>query len=168
MEMLKIEFQGELVSVYRLGKLTKCPLTSLYRAYHNGFRTGEELVAETKKHLVEFKGQWITKRKLCQITKSDYRSVQRRLKAGVKTENAVADLIDRRGATKSAKLSPSEVLSIYIALFKKEKSQGLIAAEFGVDQSTVSDIWRHKRWGWLTASLRYELERSHVLRQKNS
>lgn len=155
---MKVEYQGERVSIYRLGQLSGCPLTSLYRGYHNGLRTGEELVSEAQKHLVEYKGKLITKNKLCAITKSDYRSVGRRLKAGVATEDAVTDLVDRRGATKSAKLSPSEVLNIYVALFRKEKSQGLIATELGIHQSTVSDIWRHKRWGWLTAPLRHELE----------
>lgn len=153
-----VEYQGKLVSIYRLGQLSGCPLTSLYRAYHNGIRSGDELVSNVQKHLVEYKGKLITTRKLCKFTKSNYRSVQRRLKAGIAMDDAVVDLVDRRGATKSAKLSPSEVLNIYVVLFKKEKSQVLIAAEFGVHQSTVSDIWRHKRWGWLTAPLRYELE----------
>lgn len=155
---MKVEYQGEWVSIYRLGKLSGCPLTSLYRAYHNGLCTGEEMVAEVQKHLVEYKGKLVTTRKLCLLTKSDYRSVQRRLKAGVSTDDAVADLVDRRGCTKSAKLSPSDVLTIYVSLFSKSKSQGLIATEFGIHQSTVSDIWRHKRWGWLTAPLRHELE----------
>ena len=156
---MKVEYRGELVSIYRLGKLSGCPLTTLYRAYHKGLRTGEELVVEARKHLIEYKGELITTRKLCLITKSDYRSVKRRLKAGVATEKAVADLIDRRGgASKVSKLSPSDVLYIYATLFKKEKTQRLLAIEFGIHQSTVSDIWRHKRWDWLTAPLRYELE----------
>lgn len=155
---MRVEYQGEQVSIYELGKLSGCPLTSLYRAYHKGLRTGEALVTEAQKHLIEYKGKLITIRKFCLITRSDYRSVRRRLKAGLSLEAAAADLVDRRGATKSAKLSPSNVLSIYVSLFRKEKSQGLIAIEFGIHQSTVSDIWRHKRWGWLTAPLRHELE----------
>ncbi|AZS26265.1 hypothetical protein [Vibrio anguillarum] len=155
---MKIEYQGEMISIYKLAKLSGCALTSLYRAYHLGIRSGDELVAEARKHLVEYNGEFITTRKLCSLTQSDYRKVKRRLNAGVTADNATLDRIDRRGATKAAKLSPSEVLNIYVWLFRKEKTQGVIATEFDIHPSTVSDIWRHKRWGWLTAPLRYELE----------
>lgn len=153
-----VNYQGKQVSIYRLGKLSGCPLTTLYRAYHKGLRTGESLISEAQKHLVEYEGQLITVKKLCSITNSDYRAVLRRVKAGVDPQSAVLDKVDRRGSTKAAKLTPSDVLGIYVTLFRKEKSQRVIASEFGIDQSTVSDIWRHKRWGWLTAPLRHELE----------
>ena len=155
---MKVTYQGKEVSIYRLGKLTGCPLTSLYRAQKKGFVTGEELVEEARKHLIQYKGELITVRKLCLLTRSDYRSVKRRLESGLPVERAVADLVDRRGGTKKTKLTPSEVLVIYTTLFKKEKTQKCVAQEFGVHQATVSDIWRHKRWDWLTSPLRFQLE----------
>ena len=116
------------------------------------------MIKEAQKHLIMYEGKLITVRKLCLLTKSDYRSVQRRLKAGMSPEKAAADLVDRRGNAKNVLLVPSQVLTIYAMLFNGEKTQTLIAKEFNVHQSTISDIWRHKRWDWLTAPLRYELE----------
>lgn len=164
---MKVQYQGELISIYKLGKLSGCPLTSLYKAYHNGLRSGDELVAEAQKHLIEYNGKLITTRCLCSLTDSNYGRIRRRLKAGIAADDAVTDLVDRRGTTKLAKLSPSDVLQIYKSLFKKEKSQVLIASEFGVHQATVSDIWRHKRWGWLTSPLRHELELLQSTNSKN-
>ncbi|MFA0072151.1 hypothetical protein AB4396_00425 [Vibrio cyclitrophicus] len=75
----------------------------------------------------------ITTHKLCQQTNSDYRRVKRRMNTGVAAKNAVGKLIDKRGATtKTAKLSPSEVISIYVTLFRKEKGQAVLATEFDV------------------------------------
>lgn len=66
----------------------------------------------------------ITPHKLCQQTNSDYRRVKRGMNAGVAAKNAVEKLIDKRAATtKTAKLSPSKVISIYVTLFRKEKGQ---------------------------------------------
>lgn len=48
-----------------------------------------------------------------------------------------------------AKLSEAEVLAIYA--LKGTLSQRLIAAQFKVDQSHISEIHSGKRWGWLTA-----------------
>jgi hypothetical protein len=46
------------------------------------------------------------------------------MNAGVAAKNAVEKLIDKRAATtKTAKLSPSKVISIYVTLFRKEKGQ---------------------------------------------
>lgn len=155
---MKVEYHGELISVYQLGKRSGVPLSSLYRAYRKGLRNGDDLIREATKHLIDYQGERITTRQLCLKTRSDYRSVKRRLNAGVATEDAVADLTDHRGGTKSAKLSPSDVLTIYAWLFRKEKTQGQIAKAYGIHQSTVSDIWRHKCWDWITAPLRYALE----------
>ncbi|HAS8538210.1 TPA: hypothetical protein I7730_00155 [Vibrio vulnificus] len=157
---MKVNYNNESISIYKLGQLSGCPLTSLYRAYHSGLRCGDAIVKEARKNLVEHEGKWISKSKLCSITQSELRKVQRRLKAGVSVNDAVVDKKDRRGATKSAKLSPSDALNIYASLFWKEKTQTQIASEFGVHCSTISDIWRHKRWGWLTAPLRYSLEQT--------
>lgn len=75
----------------------------------------------------------ITPHKLCQQTNSDYRRVKRRMNAGVAVKNAVKKLIDKRAATtKTAKLSPSKVISIYVTLFRKEKGQAVLATEFDV------------------------------------
>lgn len=161
---ISVEYQDEQVSIYKLGKLSGIPLTTLYRAYRNGFSTGDELiaeakrVAEAKKQLVEYKGEFMTIQALCSKTKSNYGSVKRRLDSGMSAEQAVSDSTDRRGVSKATKLSPSDVMNIYVRLFNKEASQTLIANEYGVHSSTISDIWRHKHWGWLTSALRYQLE----------
>ena len=154
----KVEYQGLMVSIATLGKLSKCSTTSLYRAFHNGFRTGDELVVEVRKHLIEYKGEYISIRKLCLLTDSDYKSVKRRLKAGIPAESAILDLVDRRGAARARKLSASDVLEIYMVLFRKEKTQASVATDYDIHQSTISDIWRHRRWGWLVSPLRYQLE----------
>ncbi|EGQ9770299.1 hypothetical protein FWP32_22885 [Vibrio alginolyticus] len=155
---MSVQYQGQSMSVYRLAQLTGYPMTSLYRAYHKGLRTGEELLAEATKHLVTYQGKVMTARQLCAATDTSYRRVLRRLKAGVPAEKAVKDNVDRRGTNCASKLSPSEVLRIYELLFTKQVCQHTLAEEYGVHQSTISDIWRHKRWGWLTAPLRYQLE----------
>ncbi|EPM4498004.1 hypothetical protein ACTJ26_004168 [Vibrio parahaemolyticus] len=100
----------------------------------------------------------MTVRQLCAATDTSYRRVLRRLKAGIPAEKAIKDNVDRRGKNCASKLSPSEVLRIYELLFTKQVCQHTLAEEYGVHQSTISDIWRHKRWGWLTAPLRYQLE----------
>lgn len=75
----------------------------------------------------------ITTYKLCQQTNSDYRRVKRRMNASVEAKNALGKLIDKRGATtKITKLSPSEVISIYVTLYRKEKGQTVLATEFDV------------------------------------
>jgi len=158
---MKVIYNNESISIYKLGQLSGCPLSTLYRAYHSGLRCGNEIIKEARKHLVEHEGKWISKNKLCTITQVNFGKVQRRLKAGVSVKDAVGDKKDRRGTTKSAKLSPSDVLNIYASLFWKEKTQTQLASEFGVHCSTISDIWRHKRWGWLTAPLRYNLEQTN-------
>ncbi|HHX8304307.1 TPA: hypothetical protein ACVOZG_002414 [Vibrio diabolicus] len=129
-------------------------MTSLYRAYHKGLRTGEELLAEATKHLVTYQGKVMTARQLCAATDASYRRVLRRLKAGVPAEKAVRDNVERRGKNSASNLSPS----IYELLFSKQVCQHTLAEEYGVHQSTISDIWRHRRWGWLTAPLHYQLE----------
>jgi DNA invertase Pin-like site-specific DNA recombinase len=108
---------------------------------------------------IEYDGELTTVRKVCITTDSNYGFIVRRLKAGMPIEKALVDKVERRG-TRPAKLTPSEVLTIYRLLFLKEKTQSLIAIEFSVKQSTVSNIWRHKRWDWLTSPLRYQLEKA--------
>ncbi|OBU25580.1 hypothetical protein [Photobacterium aquimaris] len=87
----------------------------------------------SKKHLIEYVGKMITTHKLCQQTNSDYRRVKRLMNAGVAAKNAVGKLIDKRVATtKTAKLSPSEMISIYVTLFRKENGQVMLATKFNV------------------------------------
>ncbi|MBF4337194.1 hypothetical protein [Vibrio anguillarum] len=55
------------------------------------------------------------------------------MNTGVAAKNAVKKLIDKRGATtKTAKLSPREVISICVTLYRKEKGQAVLATEFDV------------------------------------
>lgn len=53
-----------------------------------------------------------------------------------------------RGERGNAKLSSSDVLEI--RRLKGAMPQTRIAARFGINPSTVSDIYRGKLWGWLT------------------
>lgn len=152
--MPKVKYQGNEISIYRLGQLTDLPTTTLYRLFHSGVVDGHELVVKAREHLIEYKGEHITRRQLCLRTHSDYRSVNRRLKADIPVEKAIADIVDRRGGAYRTRLTPSDVLKIYVTLFKKEKSQMVVSREYQVHQSTISDIWRGKRWGWLTSPLR--------------
>ncbi|WGY45241.1 hypothetical protein [Vibrio sp. ABG19] len=154
----KIEYQGELVSISQFGKLTGCPLTSLYRAYHKGIRTSEGLIEAVRGWRVEYQGELVAVSHICRIAKSDHRAVKRRLNAGASAEDAVADLKDRRYCQRGTKLTPSQVMYAYTAIFMKEKTQATVGKELGVAQCTISDIWRHKRWDWLTAPLRHHLE----------
>ena len=156
--MPKVKYRGDEISIYRLGQLSNLPTTTLYRHFHAGIDDGEELVKKAREHLVEYKGKFITRRQLCIRTHSDYRSVNRRLNADVPVEKAISDIVDRRGRAWSTRLTPSNVMAIYTTLFFKEKTQTALAKEYGVHQTTICDIWRHKRWGWLTAPLRFELE----------
>lgn len=53
----------------------------------------------------------------------------------------------RRGIdVPNAKLSPEAVLDIR----QRTKMQKEYASQYGICQQTVSDIWRRKRWGWVT------------------
>ncbi|MFH4456529.1 MULTISPECIES: hypothetical protein [Vibrio] len=80
---MSIQYQGQSMSVYRrLAQLTGYPMTSLYRAYHKGLRTGEELLAEATKHLVTYQGKVMSARQLCAATDTSYRRVLRRLNVG--------------------------------------------------------------------------------------
>ncbi|EPN4980223.1 hypothetical protein [Vibrio diabolicus] len=63
---MSVQYQGQSMSVCRLAQLTGYPLTSLYRAYHKGLRTGEELLAEATKHLK--KRFWFADLQFRQIT----------------------------------------------------------------------------------------------------
>ncbi|HIF9323832.1 TPA: hypothetical protein ACX6RP_000208 [Photobacterium damselae] len=73
----------------------------------------------------------ITTHKLCQQTNLDYQRVKRRMNAGVAAKNAVGKLIDKRGGTsKTTKLSLCEVMSIYVALYRKEKGQAVLTTVF--------------------------------------
>ncbi|EGQ7810328.1 hypothetical protein I6Y99_004371 [Vibrio parahaemolyticus] len=155
-----VQYKGEYISIYRLGQLTNTPLTSLYRAQKKGLTDGRDIVTEARKHLIKHNGGFVTMRQLAKQSKSSQGALKRRIEAGMTTNEAVNDRIDRRGRTKSAKLSPTQVLAIYHAVFYKIKTQALIAQEHGVHQSTVCDIFRGKRWGWLTAPLRHTLEQS--------
>lgn len=51
----------------------------------------------------------------------------------------------------SAKLSDSAAAEI-LALRGSGRKQAEIAGAFGIHQSTVSDIWRGKRWSWMEAN----------------
>jgi len=106
----------------------------------------------------------ISVHELCRVKKVDYRKVIRRVKAGIPLETAInyknekISPLKRSGTLSPYILTPSDVIKIYTLLFNKVKSQTKIANEYGIHPSTVSDIWRHKRWGWLTSPIRYELE----------
>ena len=156
--MPTIKYKGNMVSVYRLGQLTGVPLSTLYRYSRKGMVDGEEMVAKAKESRIEFNGEMLTRHQLAAKTGADYRKIRRRIAAGVSVENAVTDKTDRRGNNQNYRFSPTEVLEIYAALFNKEVSQGFLARKYKVNQSTISDIWRGKHWGWLTAPLRYSLE----------
>ncbi|PMS91913.1 hypothetical protein [Vibrio parahaemolyticus] len=157
-----VQYKGEYISIYRLGQLTNTPLTSLYRAQKKGLTDGRDIVTEAKKHLIKHNGEFVTMSQLVKKSKSSQGALKRRIGAGMTSNEAVNDRIDRRGGrTKSAKLSPTQVLGIYHAVFYKLKTQTLIAHEYGVHPSTVCDIWRGKRWGWLTSPFRHALEQSH-------
>lgn len=94
-------------------------------------------------------------------TSANYRRIKRRLKAGISLQDAMADKKNRAGNTSQfAKLTPSQAIEIYMACFYRKKTQQKIAKEYGIHQSTVSDIWRHKRWGWLTSVVRFDLEKA--------
>ena len=53
-----------------------------------------------------------------------------------------------RGKHHRAKLTESDVRAIRVA-YDEGKTQSAIAAEFGVSQPHISDIYSGKRWGWL-------------------
>lgn len=156
---MRVKYDGKWLSIYQLSKITACPLTSLYRAYHDGIHDGEELVKEVRKNLVEYNGEFMSTHKLSEISGSDYRKVRRRINAGLSAKEAISSA----KASKSNVIAPSiltanDVLKIYTMLFYKEKTQTAIALSYGVHQSTISDIWRQRRWKWITAPLRYMLE----------
>ncbi|EGQ9286350.1 hypothetical protein F7U66_10885 [Vibrio parahaemolyticus] len=154
-----VPYKGEQVSIKRLSKLSGCPTRTLYRAYQLGIRDGEGMIKEALKHLVCYKGKYMTVMELSQTTNCNYKQLRRRLQAKIPPEEAVQIKSVTRGSCKeNAKLTPSQVLIIFEALFYKRKTQTGLGKEYNVKPSTISDIWRHKRWGWLTAPLRYELE----------
>lgn len=155
---MKIEYKGEQISIYRLGKLTGVALSVLYRYYHNGMRDGDAMTEKAFNRRVTYQGKRITVRHLAILTGKNYRGLRRRIGGGMTPEEAVNDKKERRGAVGANKLSPSNVMTIYQTVFNKEKTQAQLAKEYGVHQSTISDIWTHRRWGWLTAALRYDLE----------
>ncbi|PSV00734.1 hypothetical protein [Photobacterium kishitanii] len=160
---MAISYKGEMISIYKLSKISGQPPSSLYRGYHRGIKTGEELITFARKHLIEFEGKWVSMKQVCKATNSNSGSIKRRLAAGIPIELAVLDSTERRGRNSiTATLTPSEVIDIYTTLFNKNESQTHLAEQYGVHQSTISDIWRQKRWGWLTSPVRWDLENSKL------
>jgi hypothetical protein len=64
-------------------------------------------------------------------------------------EHALASYDPYKHCKNTAKLSESQVLEIYRRAHAGERHH-LIAAEFGVNRTTVTDIKRGKSWWWLT------------------
>lgn len=141
--------------MYRLGQLSGCPLSSLYRAYRTGLRDGDKILHEARKNLILYKGEWVSLAKAARDLGVSASKLSRRIEAGLPVGCSTKEA---RGCNQETKLTPSQVLEIYNILFRKQKTQSALAKEFSVHQSTISDVWRHKRWVWLTSPIRYELE----------
>lgn len=98
------------------------------------------------------------------LSPSDYQRISRRARQRADAGSPPRDALKGAGngcdGNQSIRVSPTTVLEIYTALFYRQKSQLALAKEYGIAQSTISDIWRHESWRWLTAPLRYRLEQS--------
>lgn len=139
--------------------MTGVPMTNLYRSRDKGFKTGEEIVKDATSRLINHNGKMATLKDIASSMGVDPRKLKRRMDAGAVAGGEIKAVQDARGRTpKTATLTPSEVIDIYFMLFTKQKTQKLIAKEMGVHQTTISDIWRGKRWGWITSPIRFELE----------
>ena len=163
-----IVYKGKVVSIYKLAQLSGLPRTPMYTVHKKGVTDGEAIIAAVKNKLHECDGRYVNLKELCAIKNVDYRAVCRRLHSGGTLEQALSyNGLDRRGDNTIPKLTGSQILYVYEKLFKKESTQGKLARELGVNQSTISDVWRHNSWAWLTSPLRHQLELELQEQQSN-
>jgi hypothetical protein len=112
--------------------------------YFSVKRYGENASRYKQPYFVALRGQRAT-----ELMRQLYGLMGKRRKEQIERALASYKPLDRRRHT--ARLSDEQVMEIYRRSQSGER-QWLIAADFGIDRTTVADIKRGKSWSWLTRS----------------
>lgn len=149
-----IEFRGEQVEIMELSKRFNVPWSTINNRHKRGV-TGDELVDKDSLRSIVHYGKKTTLTAISALTGIPPTTLKGRHADGLRNDELVKP--EHRGKySKNAanKLNETDVIEIKILLLTSVLKQYEIARMFNVDQSTVSDIKRGKRWPEIVVNLK--------------
>lgn len=136
----------------QLSKLFNVPWSTINNRYKRGVR-GSNLVAKKPLSHIEFKGVKVCWTELNKLTGIPVTTLRTRYAQGFR-DNDLINSKHKGEFSKNAatKLTVNDVIKIKKLLLTSELNQTEIAQLYDVDQSTISDIKRGKRWAEITVN----------------
>lgn len=154
-----VRSETRLIGHYAGGKrISKGVVLSPYTTTHGYFSVSLAKDAVHKKHSIHrlvLTSFTLTNKKLdvCHIDGNKKNNKLENLKWGTRSEN-MQDCV-RHGRTNRGTKNPNVKLTpeMVLAIFEDKRVQHIIAREYGLNQSTISDIKTGKNWGHLTSAI---------------
>lgn len=145
-------YLGEELTISTIAKLGKVSETTIHRRYAMGLRDKDLIKKVNKPRRVKYSNNKLyTFTELSKLTKISACTLRRRYNDGLRgTELYGKQHLSKGKVYKGINLTQEEVRAIYKLAHQSDITQYAIADQYGIHQSTVSDIKLGRRWNNLT------------------